>query len=95
MTKANISQRKIIAEYTDAGKFTIVTFDIRTGERVSSYGNIDMHVAFSEALKRLQNGTRFLVLQFPHSMSVTERLHAQKTYTSAIKYAAEFPIKGR
>lgn len=95
MTKANISQTKIVTEYVNSGKFDVVTFAKETGARIGTYGGLDLHKAFSEGLKRMRNGARFLVLQWPEEMQAKERYEAEKSYYSALPYVAKFSTDGR
>ena len=86
--KHNISKAKMISEYVDAGKFYVVTFDKETKRRISTYGGVDMHKAFAEALKHIYRGHLFLILQYPDYMKPSDCFKAEQTYASALNFAA-------
>jgi len=91
--KANISRAKIVSEYENFDGYNVVTFNRETGKRISTYGNLDLHKAFSEALIRMKNDVLFLVLQYPEGMTRTEAWEAEKTYETALKYAATIDLR--
>lgn len=95
--KHNISKRQMIDEYVKMGKFDVITYDKETKKRIGTYAGLDAHKAFAEALKRINHGSLFLVVQWPKEMKYTEMFDLEQNYETAKKYAAsiDFDFLGR
>lgn len=92
MTNANISKPKIVAEYVDAGKFDVTSFNKETGKRLGTYSGLDVHKALAEFLKLSPCRVDVLILQWPEEMTYSERREAEETYQSALPYIAKFSV---
>ena len=86
--KHNISKRQMVDEYVNMGTFDIVTYNRETKKRTGTYAGLDPHKAFGEALRRIETGSLFLVLQWPEDMSLTDRFDVEQNYDTAKNYAA-------
>ncbi len=61
--KNSISQKQIVREFSEAGRFTVCRYERETGKHASTYGGLILHQAFAELLRAANSGQ--LVLVFP------------------------------